>query len=312
MSSRILIIRNPASRGGRNVRCWRSIETALRAELGPVEIAVTAGPGDGGRIAQEGVRAGAELVIAAGGDGTVNEVVNGLLGAAVPTGAVELAVIPLGTGDDFARSLGIRTSRSALRCFTEGSSRSVDIGRVVYRMGPGRAGRSHFVNVGSAGLSAAVAVGLKRRGAAGRGCGAFLRGVAHALRFWQSLPLRLSIDGETVYEGPADLAAIANGSHFGGGMRVAPLARLDDGLFDIVLVRGMPRRRLVRKLPRLYWGGHIGQREVLHFRGRQVELVPAAGAPPALPLELDGEPRGALPASFELLPGALQVRGFFD
>jgi diacylglycerol kinase family enzyme len=140
------------------------------------------------------------------------------------------------------------------------------------------------------------------------GRASFLIGTLRAISRWRAAPVRLRVDGETVYEGPLDLAAVANGSFFGGGMQVAPGARSDDGLFDVVWIPGASRWKLVRNLPRLYDGSHVRLPEVSVRRGVRVE------AEPLLPgaqvwVEVDGEPIGQLPARFELLPGVLALRG---
>lgn len=305
---RVLVIVNPRSRGGATARRWPAVEAHLRAALGPVEVETTRGPRDAERIAREGVRAGAELLVVAGGDGTLSETVAGLLGAG-PGASAELAPLPLGTGGDFVRGLGLATDLdAAIARIAAGKARRIDAGRIAYVDRAGRPATTHFLNIASAGVSGLVTELVNRAPKQLGGRVSFLIGTLRALARWRSAPMRLRIDGEPVHEGPLDLVAVANGSCFGGGMRVAPDARADDGLFDVVWIRGSSRARLVRKLPLLYEGRHVGLAEVSVRRGTRVELEPLA--PDAeVCIEVDGEPLGRLPARFELLPGALALRG---
>lgn len=311
MAPRTLVIINPKSRGGRRSRCWREIETRLRGVLGSLELVFTRASGDAGRLAQDGVRGGAELVVVAGGDGTANEVVDGLLSSKLETQAI-VAPLALGTGRDFARGLGVtRNLKRALDALTAGDIRRIDAVRVTFGDRDGKNVQSHFVNVASVGLSAVVtertSALLKRVG----GPLSFALGFLRSLYDWRPTPVAVSVDGLEVLRGPVDVVAVANGPYFGGGMRLAPGARFDDGLLDVVVVRAMRRSRWLAKIHRAYSGRHVTLDEVSQYRGRRIEIraIEGRGDEVPAPIELDGERSGVLPVTFEVLPGALQVCG---
>jgi YegS/Rv2252/BmrU family lipid kinase len=307
VSGRVLAIVNPRSRGGATARRWPRVEEALRRALGPLEVERTRGPRDAERIAREGVRAGVELLIAVGGDGTASEVAAGLLGADLARYA-ELALLPLGTGGDFARGLGLpRDLDATIARIAQGKTRRIDAGRASFRDRDGRPVTTYFLNIASLGVSGLVTERVNRAPKWLGGRLSFLIGTLRGIARWQAAPVALRLDGELVHEGPLDLAAVANGPFFGGGMQVAPDARCDDGRFDVVWIRGTPKGRLLRQLPRIYRGRHLGLPEVGRRLAAQVEAQ-ALGAGPVW-VEIDGEPLGTLPARFELIPGALTLRG---
>ena len=306
MAARTLVVVNPKSRGGATGRGWAAVEAKLRDALGPVEIERTRGPRDAERIAREGVRAGADLVIAAGGDGTASEVVSGILGAGLG-GYAEVALLPLGTGGDLARTLGLTGSLDdAIARIARGKARPIDAGRANFVARDGREIATHFVNIASLGVSGLVTQLVNEAPKRFGGRVSFFLGTVRAIARWQPAPVAIRLDGATVHEGPLHLAAVANGRYFGGGMHVAPAARIDDGLFDLVVFRGEGGKgRLLRKFPLLYSGRHLGLTEVSQRRGVVVEV----GSDAELWLEIDGEPLGRAPARFECLPGALRLRG---
>jgi len=306
---RVLVIVNPRSGGGATARRWPAVEAKLRAALGPLEVEATRGPRDAERIAREGVRAGVELLVVAGGDGTLSETAAGLLGAGLGKYA-EIAPLPLGTGGDFVRGLGLSADvDAAIARIAAGKARRIDAGRIACHDRRGRPATTHFLNIASVGISGLVTELVNQAPKALGGRLSFLIGTLRAIARWRAAPVRLRLDGQVVHEGPLDLAAVANGSCFGGGMRVAPDARPDDGAFDVVWIRGSSRARLVRKLPLLYDGRHLALAEVSARRATRVEAEPLS-ADTEVWIEVDGEPIGRLPASFELLPGALALRGF--
>ena len=306
MPARTLVIVNPQSRGGATGRRWAAIEPLLREALGALDVATTRGPRDAERIAREGVRAGAELVIAAGGDGTASEVVAGLLGGGLGAYA-ELAFLPLGTGGDLARALGIETSlERAIACIAGGKARAIDAGRVSFVGRDGAARSSHFVNIASIGVSGLVTELVNQSPKHLGGRASFFLGTVRAIARWRAAPVRIRVDGALVHDGLLHLAAVANGRYFGGSMHVAPQALLDDGRFDVVVIRGEGGKlRLLRNFPRLYAASHVTLPDVSQHRGTVVEAESDA----EMWLEIDGEPLGKLPARFECLPAALRLRG---
>lgn len=311
---RTLVIVNPRSANGSTGRRWCRLEPRVREALGAVDIEHTRGRRDAERLAREAVRAGIERLVVAGGDGTLGEVTSGLLGAELG-GYAEIGLLPLGTGSDFARSLGIpRDPDAALGVLCSGSARRVDAGRLSCRGPDGAPRTAHFANVASFGISALIDELVNETTKVFGGGVSFLLGTVRAILRYRSAPVALRMDGETLGEEPLVLAAAANGRYFGGGMKVAPEARLDDGLLDVVTVRDLPVRELLTKLPRIYRGTHLDEPAVRWLRGRTLEATAPGDGPPApgrdgVRVELDGEPLGTLPARVEVLPGALAVVG---
>ncbi len=305
MPTRTLVIVNPVSRGGATGRRWAAIEPKLRDALGALEVERTRGPRDAERIAREGVRAGAELVIAAGGDGTASEVVAGVLGAGLGRYA-ELAFLPLGTGGDLARALGTAGPlETTIANIAAGKSHAIDAGRVRFVARDGAARETHFVNIASAGVSGLVTQLVNDAPKQLGGRVSFFLGTVRAIARWQPVPARIRVDGALVHEGLLHLAGVANGRYFGGGMQLAPNARFEDGLFDVVVIEGGGKLRLLTNFPRIYAAKHLALPDVSVHRGTSVEIESDAETW----LEIDGEPLGRAPARFECLPGALRLRG---
>lgn len=302
LPARTLVILNPRSGGGSAERRFRSLEASLRSVLGACEVERTRGPRDAERLAREAVRAGVGRVVVAGGDGTLGETVSGLLEAG---SVADLGLVPLGTGRDFARSAGIPLDpERAVELLAVAKARPLDAGRVAFHDAQGRERRAGFLNVASFGVSGLVVELVNRAPKLLGARVSFLVGTLRALLRFRCRPVSLRLDGQAIFEGPCTLCAAANGGWFGGGMHVAPPARLDDGLLDVVVVRETSKPRLVAKLASIYGGSHLADASVAHFRGRVLE---AEAEPGAVPLELDGEPLGCLPARVELLPGALSL-----
>ncbi|HKA14204.1 MAG TPA: diacylglycerol kinase family protein [Myxococcota bacterium] len=303
---RTLVIVNPHSGGGATRRRWRALEPRVRDALGALEVEHTRVARDAERLAREAVRAGIERLVVAGGDGTLAEVATGLLRGRLADYA-EIAVLPMGTGCDFARTLGVsRDPESAIALLRDGKARRIDAGHARYVRRDGAPADSWFLNAASFGVSGRV-VELERRGPRRLGgTVAFAIATVRALLRYRSARVALRVDGELVLDGPVALGVAANGRQFGGGMPIAPDARPDDGWLDVVCVATTSGLQLIPKLPKLYRGIHLADPVVHARRGRRIE---ADAAPGAVPLELDGDPVGALPAQIELVPGALSVIG---
>ncbi|MCZ6783913.1 MAG: diacylglycerol kinase family lipid kinase [Proteobacteria bacterium] len=306
MPARYLVIVNPASRNGATGRRWRQVEAKLRDALGSLEVEQTRGPRDAERIAREAVRAGVERLVVAGGDGTTSEVASGLLAADLASYA-QVGVLPLGTGGDLARVLELpRDLGAAIEGLARGNTRRIDAGRITFLGNDGKQQTQFFLNVASFGISGLVAQLVNRAPKALGGTLSFLIGTLRGIARYRPQDVMVRIDGRVVHRGPVVLAAAANGRYFGGGMQIAPDARPDDAQLDLVLVEGVGKLALLSRFPPIYRGRHLADPAVSVHRG---VLIEADAAPGEVWLEVDGEPLGSLPATIELLPGALTLFG---
>ncbi len=303
-AERTWLILNPAAGAGRAERAWPMIATRLRSRGIRFTQAVTCGPGDATLLAQAALADGATQLIVAGGDGTLNEVVNGLATAQIAkTNLPTLALLPLGTGTDFARGHGIRSLDDALLTLQHGQRRALDLGLARFRDQNGEEQERAFVNVADFGLGPLASQQIARVDRR-LGSGAYLYGALHAIAAYVPVPTRITIDDHCVYDAPCGLLAIGNGRYFGGGMSITPLAHTDDGLLDVVILGATDRRTLVSDLlPRVYRGSHLRHQAVHFARGTAITVE----ASPALPLELDGEIVGTTPARFSLRPAYLDL-----
>ena len=235
-----------------------------------------------------------------GGDGTVNEVVNGI--ASVDT-RPELAVIPRGTGVDFVRSFDIPTKLDdAIRVAAAGHTRVIDLGRATYRSWGGGDASSYFANVASAGMSGAIAKRVNESKSRLAKASYFLATFSVFAR-WQTSPVRVTVDHET-REGRMRDVVVANCRYFGAGMKICPEAEPDDGLLDALLIGDVTKTDLVLTLPKIYRGTHLPHPKAELLRGGVVTV----DADVPLPIQLDGEQPGTTPVRFEVLPGALRLR----
>jgi diacylglycerol kinase (ATP) len=252
-------------------------------------------------LAEQAARGGAELVVAVGGDGTLNETVNGLVRAGTET---PLATIPLGTGMDFVRTYGIPTRfDDAVRTALGPDTRVIDVGRVTYRTWAGDEAERYVVNVGSVGMSAAVAQRANGMSKALGGKATFFYALTRVFLEWQNSVIDVDLDGARRSARMHDVI-VANGQYHGGAMRLAPQAQPDDGLFDVILIGDVKKFDFATTAPKLYRGTYLAHPKVDLERARVVSV----DARERLPIELDGEQVGTTPARFEVVPGALRVR----
>jgi diacylglycerol kinase (ATP) len=258
-------------------------------------------PGHLIELAERAARGGAELVVAVGGDGTLNEVVNGLVRAAA---TAELATIPLGTGMDFVRTHGIPSRfDGAVRTALEGVPRAIDVGRVSFRTWAGEDAERYLCNVGSVGMSAAVAQRANGMSKALGGKATFFYALVRVFLAWQNTVIDVELDGRKRSARMHDVI-VANGQYHGGAMWLAPEAKPDDGLFDVLLIGDVTKADFATTAPKLYKGKHLSHPKVDLERARVVTV----DAVETLPIELDGEQVGTTPARFEIVPGAVRVR----
>jgi YegS/Rv2252/BmrU family lipid kinase len=304
-----VVVVNPQSQNGALGRRWPEIARVLGRTLGGFEHVLTEGPRDATRLAREALAGGAECVVAIGGDGTIHEVANGFFdeaGAPIRPGAA-LGILPFGTGGDFRKSVAIPTElEAAAAVLSAGHTRAVDVGRLTYTHA-GASGRCIFVNIASFGIGGLVDhivnTSSKRLG----GTLSFFLGTVRAVARYKNQRVRLILDERE--DEPLHLTinnvAVANGRYFGGGMHIAPEARVDDGVFDVVAIGDYKAGEMLVHGSKLYRGTHLALDKVVHRRAKKVQAFPVDAE--EVLLDVDGETPGALPATFEILPGALPL-----
>jgi len=295
MSARCFIIVNPAAGRGRARRTW---ETTIRPMLQGggllFDEVYEDRPGAAVPLADQATRDGYEILVAVGGDGTVHEILNGVLGPPVAHRPA-LAVIPGGTGNDFARGVGIpKDMITAARLLLDGGQRRlVDVGRVNDR---------YYGTISGVGFDAEVAAEVNRWPKWVAGTVVYTAGILKKLITYRCAPSRITIDGE-VLELPMFLVAAANTPWYAGGMFMAPHARPDDGLLEIIIARDLTRVETLGVLPKVFSGDHLKHPKVSHRAGREIRVesdVPLA-------VHADGETVGRVPAVFRAVPQALEV-----
>jgi diacylglycerol kinase (ATP) len=289
-----LFIVNPEAGNGTGARAINAIR---RAFAGEADVECTEVPGDARRIAEkagsEGSMAGP--VVAVGGDGTVMEVVDGLMRCVDPP---RLGIVPVGNGNDLARTLGIpRDPVSATRLVWSGVSDAIDVGRC---------NDQYFLNVGGAGLDTKVVLAMHRANSRlmqGR-AGYLLQGVGQLLRFTNP-EFEIILDDEVI-TARSLLVAVANGRYYAGGMRICPGADVTDGLFDVCVAGDLSRQEALMLIPLIYAGRHLGHPKVRVYQSSRVQINRPDGAA----VQLDGEVVDSLPADFSICPRALRVAGW--
>ncbi|MEP6919800.1 MAG: diacylglycerol kinase family protein [bacterium] len=308
-----LVIINPTSANGATVAAWPSIASDLRAQFGPFSCVFTKQAGEGTQLAAEAARKGIELIIACGGDGTISEVGNGIL---LSGKNATLGILPSGTGGDFRRTLEIPTRpRDAAEILRNGRTREIDVGRVTFTTVDGEQESRFFLGVASFGMSADVIERVKEGGPAWlpKKAPKWLSGRvtfgASMLRTAMQNPATrviVQLDDEVEHHLTVANLCIANARYFGGGMKIAPDAKLDDGEFDVISVGDIGALKILTSAPRLYLGSHLSMKDVGHARAAKVVARPVKDDE-AVMIEVDGELPGVLPATFQILPRALRV-----
>ncbi len=304
------VIVNPESNRGRTRKRWAEIREGLRSFVREFKYEFTEKPLHATEITRAAIKDGTELVIGVGGDGTMNEIANGFYeGWRIINPEAALGLVPAGTGCDLTKSLNIPAGlKDALKVISEAPSVAMDVGKVRFRSDSGEEER-FFLNVADFGLGGEVVRRVNERRLQ-RKASSYVRCLVSTMVQYRNKRVGIRVDGEKLPEGEYLIGAIANGRIFGKGMKVAPEARLDDGLFDSVLVRGFKFIEFCRHGWKLMNGSHIKHPKVTVVRGRKVEAWPEDDE--EVLLELDGEQLGRLPATFEIVPRTLLIKGFLQ
>ncbi|MDQ2937278.1 MAG: diacylglycerol kinase family lipid kinase [Acidobacteriota bacterium] len=309
-----LVIVNPESAGGATREAWPKIASDLAAHFGPFIPKFTVGAGEALELAADAARKRESLIIACGGDGTISEVANGILSAGTDA---ELGILPSGTGGDFRKTIGIPSrAADAARILRNGRTRKIDVGRVTFLNDEGEHESRYFLGVASFGMSADVIARVKEGRSEwlfGKGpkwlTGRVSFGLAMLETALQTAATKVivQLDDDTARQLKVTNLCVANARYFGGGMKIAPNAKLDDGWFDVVSIGDLGPARIIANAPRLYLGAHLSMSEISHVRVTKISARPL-NKDQRIQIEVDGELPGYLPAAFQILPKALRVR----
>jgi diacylglycerol kinase (ATP) len=307
----MLIIINPLAAKAR--RAWAIIQKQLNIDYEAYE---TTSPGDATHKVRAALQSGVQSVAVVGGDGTLSEAAEGFfrfnddlnIPPAPINSSATLAILPAGTGDDFAR--GLRRKRSPLAgwinaLFSNRDAQTVD---VLYGRCNGYEKPFICLNASTMGIGGETAGRVAAQGKFMRNFSGefrFVFAAVGALAAWRERRVRVTVDGRVVVDGPMNLAGVANGLYAGGGMMLSPEARVDDGKLDVVTASGLSRANIVTELSRIHTGGHVNNPKVTITQGTIVTIETLL-AQDAMPLEADGNVRGVTPVRFEVLPGALR------
>ena len=300
---RIAAIVNPQSATGKTGKRWPEIASTLPE----IDVRFTRGPRHATELARECLREGYTRIVAVGGDGTINEVINGFLidGRPINHDAV-LAILPLGTGSDFQKSLGIQSLEDAMQLIKQERPGAIDLGRVEYETPVGERTHRFFANMVSFGMGGEVAAKAKQNALSRvHGKGAFFLATFQVFFTYRPKTVELTVDG--VASGPHTITniAIGNGRYHGGGMHVCPRAVLDDGQLEVTVIDALSSYELARDIKVLYSPNLYVHPKTHHLRGKRIEARPTKPGP--VSIEVDGEPLGMLPLELTVLPRAVRV-----
>ena len=302
---RSFVIVNPASAAGATGRRWDRIAKLLRSSLGDFEQVMTRAPGEATSLSRAALRDGFEMIVAVGGDGTLNEVVGGFFVGSTPVSpAAVLGVVAVGTGSDFGRTLKQVDLESACARLGGRETRRIDLGLARFTGHDGAPTTRIFINVVSFGVGGLVARLVSPRLKTLNGRLAFSIATLRALASYRDQRVTLGFDDMPARSLAITNCAFGNGRFFGAGMQVAPAAQLDDGELDVTIWTGFGVVDFIRKRNTLYDGSHLREPGAQALRIRRA----TATSESTVLLEIDGESAGRLPLQLEVLPAALRLK----
>lgn len=302
---KIAFVVNPNAAMGAAGKQWPRIKALARERLGPFSSYLTTGPGDASRLTRDALLKGFGVIVCVGGDGTLYEVVNGFMEEDGPVQPeAMLGFVPIGTGCDFIKTVSItKDINRAMDVIRESFTRSIDVGRLEYMDHGGRRKTSYFHNVTSFGLGGEVVERVNRTTKAFGGFVSFIWATLISVFVYHKKRIRLRVDDSFDDTVATWNVAVANGQYHGGGMWVAPEAKIDDGLFHVTVIGDFSLVEVLRHLPKLYNGRLFELEKVRSLSGRRVE----AFSDEQVLLDVDGEQPGTLPVTITVISNAIRL-----
>ena len=300
MSRRTAAIVNPRAAGGRAAAHWPKIVQ----QIGLVEALFTQRSGHASELATKLIEEGFERILAVGGDGTISETLNGFFREGQPVNpAAELGILPMGTGGDFQRTLGIRDMNEAVAVVLAGKTKTIDAAHIRYERHTGGRAERYFINLTSFGMGGEVATRAKNALSSMSGKAAFMYATVEVFFRYQAKTVELSLDGGAPTTHKILNIAIGNGRYHGGGMHVCPKALLDDGVLEVTIIDSLGMFTLAKDLPVLYSDDVYKHPKVHHYRAKEL----LATSQERVSIEVDGEALGTLPIEVRVVPAAIRI-----
>ena len=302
---KMFVVVNPVSANKSTAKEWPQFDRVLRDSGYEFEAVLTEYPGHATELAGQALKAGYKTIMSVGGDGTMNEVVNGFFenGQPISEDSV-LVVFSRGTGCDFIRTLDIKKGIEDLLAILDRKQvKQVDVGRVNFLGPAGKMVPRYFMNVADIGIGAETANRVNKHSKLLKGLLSFALGAVTTIILYKNKDFEVIIDGEAVLSERMNSVIIANGKYFGGGMKVAPEALIDDGVFDIIILGDLSKPELIKSFPLIYDGKHLSHPKLKFYRGSKVKVKSGGKGL----IEVDGEIPGSDDAEFEILPKALNI-----
>ncbi|MDD4179568.1 MAG: diacylglycerol kinase family lipid kinase [Candidatus Margulisbacteria bacterium] len=300
MSQVPYFIVNPHSANGKTGKLWPEIKQLFEAKLGKIDFALTKGTAHATFLTGKALYDGHERIIAIGGDGTLNEVVNGFYAEdkKISPNAI-LGYLPSGTGEDFSQTLGIKGLSLAERVnrLLDGGRKTVDIGVATYRREDGSLITRRFINEASVGFTSIVAKKVNESSKFLGSYPSYVLGILRSLMKLEHSRVKVVVDGREYFNGDTFMVNVSNGKYFGGSLKIAPQAEIDDGWLEIVVVERMGRLEIIGNMANVYKGTHLDNPKIRHTRGKEIVITSSEN----VYVEMDGEPVGLVGAKFRLL-----------
>lgn len=307
LNHKTLCVVNPASANGRTRKAWVKVEQAMAKRGLKLEAHYTSGPGDATAVTRQALQTGYTRIISVGGDGTLNEVANGFFRTNQHPVNPEagLSLIPMGTGGDFSRMFSLRSDLNTVyRLLTDPQPYRCDLVLASYTDWNDSPEKRFFINEADVGLGSETVYRVNRNSKALGGFASFLLGFLVTVITYRNLELVIKVDDEVKYEGKTGIIMVGNGSYFGGGVKIAPDAKIDDGLLEIILAKDIKKIDLLANIVNMYRGTHLKHPLVERMIGRKVQIL----SPGDILFEMDGETPGhGSSVTFEIMPDAITL-----
>ena len=298
---------NPVSGGGLSAKMWKKVEPELKNYFVNYKSEFTAGRGHGTYLAREALKSGSKLIVAVGGDGIINEVVNGFFENDIPINPdAELGMINFGTGSDFARTIKHSVDfEDILKPLQIERSEPCDVGLCTFTNDLGSMQKRYFINVADMGIGGLVTREKEAAGGFRLGKLGYLLETLKATLSFKNVESEITIDSHPSFNTKILSVIVANGKYFGGNMLISPYSDIYDGYFDVIVIGDVPRLGRLFAMSKIYSGKHLDHKNVGYFRAKKIKIVTKSSAL----IELDGEPSGCAPVIFEVIKQAVRVKG---